>query len=338
MMQILWLRTWFEADLFLLPSLPPADINDWLASPQQSRQLAWTTLKWVAHGRVMPVFSVTCRIANNFRLLKGGAGTAFYSGPSDCRKGRPYQSSAGCGTKGREVRYRSTGRMPGLQARETGQRSGRAPEPQVKKDSMKPSACLLWVLVAALVPLPGRKGRDRVITFKEEQIRLRAASATLRDLAILAVDTGPRPDSELFHWNGGTCILSARRMRRTGTSTSRRPKASMPVRNIPLTSRGGAVLEMRAAAANGKRYVFPGDGKAGQVVSLQHPQEKAIRKAKLAPFEFCCWRHTFGTRAAESGMDKFSLARLMGWLVADGQALLHPRDRAARHGRLRVIR
>jgi len=25
-----------------------------------------------------------------------------------------------------------------------------------------------------------------------------------------------------------------------------------------------------------------------------------------------CWRHTFGMRCAESGMDKFMLARLMG--------------------------
>jgi len=46
--------------------------------------------------------------------------------------------------------------------------------------------------------------------------------------------------------------------------------------------------------------------------------KRAIRKAKLVgdgkldPFEFYCWRHTFGTRCADSGMDKFSLARLMG--------------------------
>jgi len=37
-----------------------------------------------------------------------------------------------------------------------------------------------------------------------------------------------------------------------------------------------------------------------------------VDKAKLEPFEFYCWRHTFGTRAAQSGMDRFSLARLMG--------------------------
>jgi integrase len=37
-----------------------------------------------------------------------------------------------------------------------------------------------------------------------------------------------------------------------------------------------------------------------------------VEKAKLEPFEFYCCRHTFGTRCAESGMDKFALARLMG--------------------------
>jgi integrase len=36
------------------------------------------------------------------------------------------------------------------------------------------------------------------------------------------------------------------------------------------------------------------------------------QRTGLKTFEFYCWRHTFGTRCAESGMDKLSLARLMG--------------------------
>ena len=40
--------------------------------------------------------------------------------------------------------------------------------------------------------------------------------------------------------------------------------------------------------------------------------EEAIADAGLARFEFYCWRHPFGTRAAQSGMDRFALARLMG--------------------------
>jgi len=45
---------------------------------------------------------------------------------------------------------------------------------------------------------------------------------------------------------------------------------------------------------------------------VQHAHEKAASNANLQAFEFYCWRHTFGTRCAESGMDKFTLARLMG--------------------------
>lgn len=45
---------------------------------------------------------------------------------------------------------------------------------------------------------------------------------------------------------------------------------------------------------------------------MQHPHEQAIKDAELASFEFYCWRHTFGTRAAQSGMDRYALASLMG--------------------------
>jgi integrase len=59
-------------------------------------------------------------------------------------------------------------------------------------------------------------------------------------------------------------------------------------------------------------YVFPGDGDSGHVVSLQHPHKDAIEKAKADWFAIYGLRHTFGTRCAESGMDKYTLARLMG--------------------------
>lgn len=46
--------------------------------------------------------------------------------------------------------------------------------------------------------LPQPKGRDRVLSFREEALYLAKASANLRDATILAVDTGMRPNSELF--------------------------------------------------------------------------------------------------------------------------------------------
>lgn len=87
-------------------------------------------------------------------------------------------------------------------------------------------------------------------------------------------------------------------------------------RSLLLTPRSAEVLERRKVAADAKatqsRFVFPGAGKSGHITSLQHPHDAAIKDAKLESFEFYCWRHTFGTRAAQSGMDRFTLARLMG--------------------------
>jgi integrase len=95
-------------------------------------------------------------------------------------------------------------------------------------------------------------------------------------------------------------------------------------RNVPLTPRARAVLEMRAAAKDESTFVFPGPGKTGHITSIQHAHERTIKRANqkarkqglkknaIEPFEFYCWRHTFGTRCAEAGMDKYAIARLMG--------------------------
>jgi integrase len=46
--------------------------------------------------------------------------------------------------------------------------------------------------------LPGGKGRERVISFADEALYIANASRTVRDAAIMAADTGLRPNSELF--------------------------------------------------------------------------------------------------------------------------------------------
>ena len=52
--------------------------------------------------------------------------------------------------------------------------------------------------VPTIHELPGGKGRERVISFAEEVRYLSKASQTVKDAAMLAVDTGMRPNSELF--------------------------------------------------------------------------------------------------------------------------------------------
>jgi integrase len=164
--------------------------------------------------------------------------------------------------------------------------------------------------------LPQPKGRDRVLSFKEEALYLAHASDNLRDATLIAVDTGMRPNSELFSSKWADVDLTARPESPNGVIHVRQGKSDAARRSVPLTPRAAEVLLRRKKEAEAKpkssAFVFPGAGKSGHIISLQHPHEDAIEEAKLEPFEFYCWRHTFGTRAAQSGMDRFSLARLMG--------------------------
>lgn len=168
----------------------------------------------------------------------------------------------------------------------------------------------------AVHELPQPKGRTRVLSFTEEALYLVKASDNLRDATTLAVDTGVRPNSELFLLAWVDVDLTVRPESPHGVIHVRRGKSDAASRSVPLTPRAAEVLQRRKKEAEAEPkhspYVFPGDGNSGHIVSLQHPHEDAVRNARLEPFEFYCWRHTFGTRAAQSGMDRYSLARLMG--------------------------
>jgi integrase len=164
--------------------------------------------------------------------------------------------------------------------------------------------------------LPQPQGRDRVLSFAEEAKYLAKASDNLRDAAILAVDTGLRPNSELFPLRWADVDLTTRAECPHGVLHVRKGKTDSAQRSLPLTPRAAEVLQRRRKAAEAKTehsaFVFTGAGISGHVTSMQHPHKAAFEAASLAPFEFYCWRHTFGTRAAQSGMDRFTLARLMG--------------------------
>jgi integrase len=170
--------------------------------------------------------------------------------------------------------------------------------------------------------LPGGKGRDRVLSFAEEVLYLSKASPTVRDAAMLAVDTGMRPNSELFLLPWSNLRLECTKEAPYGFLHVSGGKTDAATRNIPLTPRTREMLVARKELMVGPkgakrrcgdlRFVFPGKGNSGHLMTVQHAHERATRDAGLEPFELYCWRHTFGTRCAESGMDKFALARLMG--------------------------
>ena len=168
--------------------------------------------------------------------------------------------------------------------------------------------------VPTIHELPQSKGRDRVLSFAEEAKYLAKASENLRDATILAVDTGMRPNSELFPLKWADVDLTERPESPHGVIHVRQGKTDSAQRSLPLTPRAAEVLQRRKRAGEAKPspFVFAGAGISGHITSVQHPHKAAIEDAKLENFEFYCWRHTFGTRAAQSGMDRFTLARLMG--------------------------
>jgi integrase len=154
--------------------------------------------------------------------------------------------------------------------------------------------------------LDGERCRSRILSHAEEAAYLRAASPKLRAVAVLAVDTGLRPNSELFplRWEDvGEDFIQVIR-----------GKSANAARIVPLTPRARALLSV-LRSANGERgpWVFPASRSAtGHLMTIQKVHAGAARRAGLALFPFYAWRHTFGTRCAEAGMDKYAIARLMG--------------------------
>lgn len=160
--------------------------------------------------------------------------------------------------------------------------------------------------------LRGERTRDRVISFEEEQKYLAAAGANLQALTILAVDTGLRPNSELFRLEWPQVQLEASESMPNGYIRVKEGKTQSAERILPLTPRAREVLLILRMEARRERWVFPGPGNSGHLISIQKSHRRAVRKAGLDSFPFYCWRHTFGTRCAESGMDRHTLAKLMG--------------------------
>ena len=139
----------------------------------------------------------------------------------------------------------------------------------------------------AIHELPQPKGRDRVLSFKEEALYLAGASNNLRDATILAVDTGMRPNSELFPLKWADVDLTVRLECPHGVIHVRQGKTASAQRSLPLTPRAAEVLQRRKREAEAKpkksAFVFPGAGNSGHIISIQHPHEDAIEDAKLEP-------------------------------------------------------
>ncbi len=149
-------------------------------------------------------------------------------------------------------------------------------------------------------------GCMRVVSHAEQKSYLAAANPLLRDVAVLMLETGMRPE-EVF------------RIRLENVHLQRRylfvpnGKTRFARRNVPLTDAAVEVLQRRIITAK-ESYLFPQrDDPTQPLRSLQKPHASALKLAKIAPcFRIYDLRHTFGSRLAMAGVDLPTLKELMG--------------------------
>jgi integrase len=165
-------------------------------------------------------------------------------------------------------------------------------------------------------PVSKRRGKrgvfmeeDNLQTFslshEGEEKYLAECSQPHKDLAIIMLETGMRP-SEVAR------ITKANVHLKQNYVFNPHGKTKAAKRKIPLTARAADVLRRRMEQAKGD-YLFPHEKDANKpLVKTNHAHEGAVSRAELEKFRIYDLRHTFATRAVESGMDLVTLAGVLG--------------------------
>lgn len=147
--------------------------------------------------------------------------------------------------------------------------------------------------------------QNRVLTFKEQALYLAHATPTLRDVATLMLETGMRPE-EVYGLESSNVRLA------DGFLMVPKGKTPAARRRVNLTAAASAILRERIKAAKG-RFLFPCEtDEKRPIPKVNNAHDRAVRDSKVAPFRLYDCRHTWATRAAESGIDLVTLASMLG--------------------------
>ena len=173
------------------------------------------------------------------------------------------------------------------------------------------------------------KERNLLIESQHEARLLSLARGTIRDVLIIILDSGMRPDEVLrmrpdhIHWERD-CID-------VPDGKSRDP------RRVPLSDRMRAVLRDRQK--DGQEWMFPGKSANGRRTTIAKAWEALLSAEKenaselgLAPLPaglvLYCARHTFATNLLEDTKDIYQVAKVMGHSdLKVTEKYLHPREK-----------
>lgn len=153
--------------------------------------------------------------------------------------------------------------------------------------------------------LPENNEQTRVLTYDEQGRYLAAATPMLRDVATLMLETGMRPE-EVYR-------IQPENVNLTGVFLfNPYGKTKAARRRVPLTATARNVLTRRMAGLKSP-FLFPCDTDSKRPVpKVNNAHDRAVKTSKVAPFRLYDLRHTWATRAAESGIDLVTLAALLG--------------------------
>lgn len=159
--------------------------------------------------------------------------------------------------------------------------------------------------------------REHVVSAEEEQKYLEAAASlhaiyeagrdnaqpNMRDLAILMLELGARPEELLASRIEDLDFGS-------GTLSIRGGKTRAARRTLNLTARAMEVLARRAQGTS--PWVFPSNRWPGRhITKVQATHDRICREAGVS-FVIYDFRHTFATRAVAAGIDVPTVAAIMG--------------------------
>jgi len=201
-------------------------------------------------------------------------------------------------------------------ASETGSHTGRKLRPATVNREL---ACLKAVFnyaikgdanlrnpVSRVKFLAEQNDQSRVVSYTDQESYLEKATDTLRDVAILIVETGMRPE-EVFNLKRDDVSLA------NGFLTIHRGKTPAARRRIALTKAATAMLRARLGSSVGSPYVYPhSDDPARPLPNVHGAHHRALAASGVTPFRLYDLRHTWATRAAECGIDPVTLAAMLG--------------------------
>jgi len=148
--------------------------------------------------------------------------------------------------------------------------------------------------------------QTRVLSHEEEACFLKAAKPRLREVAKLILNTGLRPEEvyrvrrEDVHLHEGYLHVPF-------------GKTKAAKRNIPLSSEARKLLAERLEKLGTEVYVFPSKRDPSRPMgNIANTHHRTVERAGLAWFRLYDLRHTFATRAVQSGMDLPTLAGILG--------------------------